>query len=93
MSVGKYIPTIGFKILRENSRRGNHLRINLRGVIIGSGFMDPYTQTEYGDFLYNMGLIDDNEKSYFESEEEKIKRYIRIQNWPLATKVHTLLTA
>ena len=51
--------------------------------------MDPYTQIEYGDFLYNMGLIDDNEKSYFESEEEKIKRYIRIQNWPLATKVQT----
>ncbi|CAG7727097.1 unnamed protein product [Allacma fusca] len=83
---GKYAPAIAYKIMKENSRRGSHLRINLKGLIIGSGFTDPYTQNDYGEYLYNMGLIDEADMVHFKNEEEKIRKLIKIQNWRLATE-------
>ncbi|CAG7697673.1 unnamed protein product [Allacma fusca] len=83
---GKHAPEIAYKIMKENSRRGSHLRINLKGIIVGSGFTNPYTQNDYGEYLCNMGLIDEADMVHFKNEEEKIRKLIKIQNWLVATE-------
>ena len=65
---GKYVPAISYKIHQEmqalkqkdpqNYRKDKHF-INFRGMAIGDGLCDPVTMTNYGDFLYNIGLIDE----------------------------------
>ena len=65
---GKYVPAISYKIHQEmqalkqkdpqNYRKNKHF-INFRGMAIGDGLCDPVTMTNYGDFLFNIGLIDE----------------------------------
>ena len=48
--VGKWVPTIARKIDSENPTAD--LKINLKGVGIGDGFMSPPDSAIYGDELY-----------------------------------------
>jgi len=57
---GKYIPAIASKIDSENSK-GGPIQINLKGLGIGDGWTDPYIQSDYGRFGYNIGLVDELE--------------------------------
>ncbi|KAL1317356.1 hypothetical protein AAHE18_15G127300 [Arachis hypogaea] len=41
---GKYVPAIGYYILKENSRLRGSKRVNLAGLAIGDGLTDPVTQ-------------------------------------------------
>lgn len=60
--------------------------------MIGSGYFDPYTQNEYGDFLYNLGLIDGAQRDIFLQEEATVKDLIEGEEWVEATAVtHFLL--
>jgi len=34
----------------------------MEGIAIGNGFLDPETLLCYGDFLYQIGLVDNNTK-------------------------------
>ncbi|CAH2010697.1 unnamed protein product [Acanthoscelides obtectus] len=43
-------------------------KINLKGVAIGDGYIDPEHQTGYAEYLYQLGLVD-------EKHAEEIKRY------------------
>ena len=60
---GKYVPAITYKIHEENPTA--ELKINLKGMSIGDGFVDPINQADFGDFLYNVGLIDTNQREEF----------------------------
>ncbi|ODN02383.1 Venom serine carboxypeptidase [Orchesella cincta] len=83
---GKYVPSIAHKIHRENLRKSSRqTKFNLKGIMIGSGYSDPINQNEYGDYLYNLGLIDKNQRSIFHSEEDRIKKLIRAKKWREAT--------
>ncbi|CAG9767350.1 unnamed protein product [Ceutorhynchus assimilis] len=53
---GKYVPAISYTIHQRNPSAD--LKINLQGVIIGNGLSDPLHQFDYGDLLYQLGLID-----------------------------------
>lgn len=55
--------------------------------MIGSGYSDPINQNEYGDYLYNIGLIDTNQRAIFYAEEDRIKKLIRAKKWKEATDV------
>ncbi|CAF3109717.1 unnamed protein product [Rotaria socialis] len=61
---GKYVPSITYKIHVENQDPKVKVRINLKGMTIGDGLTDPLNQYMYGDFLYQIGLIDLNQKAY-----------------------------
>ncbi|CAL8070522.1 unnamed protein product [Orchesella dallaii] len=82
---GKYVPSIAYKIHLENLRKSRHTKLNLKGIMIGSGYSDPITQNEYGDYLYNLGLIDKNQRAIFHAEEDRIKKLIRGKKWREAT--------
>ncbi|XP_043246485.1 venom serine carboxypeptidase-like [Amphibalanus amphitrite] len=60
---GKYVPAITHKIHMENPTA--ELKINLKGMAVGDGFVDPSNQVDYGEFLYNVGLIDAEQREQF----------------------------
>lgn len=64
---GKYVPAIGYKIFTENPTA--QLKINLKGLAIGDGLIDAETQYNYGDYFYNVGLIDEAQKALFVEQE------------------------
>ncbi|KAJ8977292.1 hypothetical protein NQ317_007431 [Molorchus minor] len=76
---GKYIPAIGYTILKENLKAEN--KINLQGLAIGNGFSDPIHQIDYSDYLYQLGILDRNvRKSLKENENEDLTRHFLTQN-------------
>uniref|UniRef100_A0A8D9AGN2 Carboxypeptidase n=1 Tax=Cacopsylla melanoneura TaxID=428564 RepID=A0A8D9AGN2_9HEMI len=79
---GKYIPTAAFEIHKRNLM--SHFKINLKGLFIGNGMIDPISMLEYSDFLYHIGLFDEYQRDLFAKEEQKIKRFIRTKQWKRA---------
>jgi carboxypeptidase C (cathepsin A) len=54
---GKYVPYLATTILQNNNSPKNK-KINLKGIAIGDGWVDPYIQTgSYAPFLYRHDLI------------------------------------
>ena len=66
---GKYVPAIAHTIHKKNG--GAKLKINLQGIAIGNGLCDPVHQLYYGDYLYQLGLIDTNGRDTFHEYEKK----------------------
>ncbi|XP_031635893.1 venom serine carboxypeptidase-like [Contarinia nasturtii] len=65
---GKYVPAIGYAIYQDSKREDNDPqkpKINFKGLAIGNGFTDPIHQANYGDYLYQLGLIDSNGHAQF----------------------------
>lgn len=69
---GKYVPAIGYAIHQDNKRNSNDSskpKINLKGLAIGNGFTDPIHQSNYADYLYQLGLIDTNAYNEFVKQQ------------------------
>lgn len=64
---GKYVPAISYAILQDSRQTTDTERpkINLKGLAIGNGLSDPVHQMDYGDYLYQLGLIDSNGRNTF----------------------------
>ncbi|KAJ8687306.1 hypothetical protein QAD02_023100 [Eretmocerus hayati] len=82
---GKYIPVIGSLINAHNNNI--EVKINLKGLAIGNGLVDPYHQLEFGDYLYQIGLIDDNGRNQFHALENEARALIKQANYLEAFKV------
>ena len=78
---GKYVPTISKKIHDENEIEQ---RINFKGLAVGNGAMAPPDCHVYGDFLYQLGLIDQNTREGCKSHEAAMKNYTANGQWTLA---------
>ena len=39
-----------------------YFSINIAGMGIGDGWMSPYHNAQYGDFLYQVGLVDEKQR-------------------------------
>lgn len=71
---GKYVPAIGHAILLDSRRESDDPtkpKINLKGLAIGNGLSDPVHQMDYGDYLYQLGLIDSNGRDVFLKYQKK----------------------
>ncbi|XP_011312849.1 venom serine carboxypeptidase [Fopius arisanus] len=55
---GKYVPALAYTI--HTKKDTSPVKINLKGLAIGNGLTDPIHQLNYGDYLYQLGLIDFN---------------------------------
>lgn len=66
---GKYVPAVSHAIHRHNGNA--KVKINLKGLAIGNGLCDPFHQLVYGDYLYQLGLIDSNARDQFHEYEKK----------------------
>nr|CAH7750800.1 unnamed protein product [Callosobruchus chinensis] len=71
---GKYIPTLAHTILKHNSTAAE--KINVQGLAIGNGFIDPKLQTGYAEYLYQIGLVDAHDAGVIKEYEDKAVSYI-----------------
>ncbi|KAJ8977298.1 hypothetical protein NQ317_007437 [Molorchus minor] len=85
---GKYVPAIGYTILKENPKAKS--KINLRGT----GYSDPIHQIDYSDYLYQLGILDWHGKKLFKEKENKVAKLITEEKYvkalhklPLNTKL------
>lgn len=77
---GKYAPAIGQKIKAEEKKQG--FLTGLKGVGIGDGFTHPYfILTQAGEYAYNLGLIDYQERSVIEHVIMNATYQNRFRNW------------
>jgi len=59
---GHYIPALSYRIMQGNQNQDGPVHINLQGLAIGNGWVDPYNQYPgYADFAYDNQLITDLE--------------------------------
>lgn len=77
LGTGKYIPAISYKIHVENEQAMPADRINLKGLAIGDGLTDPVNQLDYGDLLYQIALLDGNQRDVFHNIEDKTRDFIK----------------
>lgn len=72
---GKYVPAIGYKIhsMGDAAKKSG---INLQGFAIGDGFSDPRHMFDYGDYLYQVGLVDEIQRDHFKQEQRLAIKYV-----------------
>jgi vitellogenic carboxypeptidase-like protein len=88
---GKYVPAVSYTIHEENKRKENNPKINLQGLAIGNGFCDPLHQIKYGDYLFQLGLIDLNSQTVFHEYEQKGKEFIEKREFDKAFDIFDAL--
>lgn len=79
---GKYVPAITYKIHTENPQA--KVKINLKGMAIGDGLIDPYNQWDYGPAMYQFGLIDERELEYVNLQTMLARNAISLGQYSLA---------
>lgn len=84
---GKYVPALGHTIHERNKHNNSNAHINLVGLAIGNGLSDPQHQMNYGDYLYQLGLIDSNGQHSFAELEKKGIDFINKHNYTAAFDV------
>ncbi|XP_034178635.1 venom serine carboxypeptidase [Osmia lignaria lignaria] len=82
---GKYVPAVSHAIKDFNIKA--QTKINLKGLAIGNGLTDPENQLHYGDYLYQLGLIDENGRNLFHKYEEEGRSLIRQEKYEEAFQV------
>ncbi|XP_011630686.1 LOW QUALITY PROTEIN: venom serine carboxypeptidase-like [Pogonomyrmex barbatus] len=86
---GKYVPALSHAIKDYNIKA--ETKINLKGLAIGNGLCDPENQLLYGDYLYQLGLIDENGKAQFHMYEEKGRNFIKEKKYVEAFEIFDIL--
>ncbi|KAG8362816.1 hypothetical protein BUALT_BualtUnG0034300 [Buddleja alternifolia] len=87
---GKYIPAIGYYILRRNQFLPRGKRVNLGGVAIGNGLTDSEIQVAtHGVNAYNLGLINEKQKALLEEFQFEAVGFVKSGNWSEATNART----
>lgn len=86
---GKYVPSIGVAL--HESRGKLRVPINFKGIAIGNGMIDPITMLTYGDFLYNIGLIDRDQTRHVQEECNRTASLILEKNYVQALQMAYIL--
>uniref|UniRef100_A0A0K8SQH3 Carboxypeptidase n=1 Tax=Lygus hesperus TaxID=30085 RepID=A0A0K8SQH3_LYGHE len=76
---GKYVPAVAYTIHINNPNAVQ--KINLKGVAIGDGLVDPVNMLLYGQYLFQHGLIDSQALAAFESAQNTIMSNIQAGNF------------
>ncbi|XP_050352967.1 venom serine carboxypeptidase-like [Nymphalis io] len=76
---GKYIPSLAMEIHNRNLQ--NEPKINLKGLALGNAYCDPINQMDYGNYLYQHGLIDNGQRNFFNKMQAEIVKNIQKENW------------
>jgi hypothetical protein len=56
-------------------------------MAIGDGLCDPESMTDYGNFLYGIGLVDEEDRDYFIKVSKMITDAISSKKWLQAFQV------
>ena len=85
-SPGKYVPAISYKIHQENLS-GSKPKMPLKGLAIGDGLCDPINQLDYGEFLFQTGLLDEGDSRTADIIAALGKEAIEKKQWAEAVEV------
>uniref|UniRef100_A0A4D5RLT6 Carboxypeptidase n=1 Tax=Ixodes scapularis TaxID=6945 RepID=A0A4D5RLT6_IXOSC len=80
---GKYVPAVAYAIHTAVQPR---VRINLKGIAIGNGLVDPESMLDYADYLYQIGLVDRNQAVVLRQRCDEVKRFIQNERYADAVK-------
>lgn len=86
---GKYVPAVSYAIHTNNKIAEQ--KINFQGMAIGNGLSDPEHMLKYGDYLYQLGLIDSNTRELFHEKENLTRQYIQEKQWGKAFDTFDIL--
>ncbi|XP_021593261.1 serine carboxypeptidase-like 50 [Manihot esculenta] len=87
---GKYVPAIGYYILKQNMRLPEGKQVNLKGVAIGNGLTDPITQVKtHAVNAYFSGFINERQKGELEEAQWKAVEFVKTGNWSEATNARS----
>ncbi|XP_075635857.1 serine carboxypeptidase-like 50 [Castanea sativa] len=87
---GKYVPAIGYYILKANANLPVSQQVNLGGVAIGNGLTDPITQVAtHATHAYYSGLINERQKSVLEKAQWEAIKLTKMRKWRLATNARS----
>ncbi|XP_031268894.1 serine carboxypeptidase-like 50 [Pistacia vera] len=82
---GKYVPAIGYYILKKNLQLPESKRVNLQGVAIGDGLTDPVIQVNtHALNSYFSGLINERQKNEMEKVQWRAVKLVKMGNWSAA---------
>ncbi|EEC06223.1 serine carboxypeptidase, putative, partial [Ixodes scapularis] len=70
---GKYVPALAYTIDTAVQPR---VKINLKGIYIGNGFIDPVSMMNFADYLYQIGLVDKSSATFIRQQTEIIVELI-----------------
>jgi len=73
---GKFVPSIVKRIHEQNMLDDVAISIPVVGMGMGDGWMSPYHNARYGNFLYQVGLVDENDLAYTLSLEKQTQDLI-----------------
>ncbi|XP_021948992.1 venom serine carboxypeptidase [Folsomia candida] len=76
VSYGATYATVLANYIHERNQESPELRINLKGLLLESPWVDPYSQTDYGAYLLNVGLIEEADKQDFDIKRDNMKTLI-----------------
>ncbi|KAF5745198.1 hypothetical protein HS088_TW07G00780 [Tripterygium wilfordii] len=83
---GKYVPAIGYYILKKNMRLPESQQVNLAGVAIGDGLTDPVIQVNtHALNAYYSGLVNEKQKGELEKAQSEAVKLVKMANWSAAT--------
>ncbi|XP_043287573.1 uncharacterized protein [Venturia canescens] len=74
---GKLIPALGHSIHSYNEKANSSTRMNLKGMLIASGYVNPLEQLVYGEQLRHDGIITDECESEFITMETEVHDFIK----------------
>ncbi|OMO60607.1 Peptidase S10, serine carboxypeptidase [Corchorus capsularis] len=87
---GKYVPAIGYYILKKNPKLPASQRLNLKGLAIGDGLTDPIIQVAtHADNAYFSGLVNERQKGELEELQRKAVELVKMGNWSAATSARS----
>lgn len=72
---GHYIPSMAKYVLEQNEN--SNIRINIAGLAIGNGWIDPYNQYDVSDFMHSLGIISLGQKFHLKQREKNCQGLIR----------------
>lgn len=75
---GKYVPALSYAIHKDTDTKQ---KINLQGLAIGNGLVDPFNQLIYSDYLYQLGLLDAEGRSFMKNKEDSCRSLITNKKW------------
>lgn len=79
---GKYVTACAYEVHKQNSVVPPAERMNLKGISIGDGAMDPAAQFKgFPDLLYNTGMVDNVERSKFQEYQNTYEAKIAAHDY------------
>ncbi|XP_059446626.1 serine carboxypeptidase-like 50 [Corylus avellana] len=87
---GKFVPAIGYHILKANAYLPASKRVNLGGVAIGNGLTDPVNQVStHAANAYYSGLINERQRNELEKLQREAINLTKMGKWREATNARS----